>query len=187
MSRLSPIDILHAEFRRRAGGYDRREVRAFLERLSLDVEESLREAQGLRRRLAEAEEELGRLRGAEAELQHAVMAADRIALELKENAKREAQLVLEEAERMRRSRLADVEADLVRARAELDLVDRQRLLFEAQFRALLRAYEAALNAGDSQAGAAPRAYEAALGAGDSQADTASADPEDALLDDSVNS
>ncbi len=169
MSRLSPIDIQHAEFSRRVGGYDRGEVRAFLERLSLDVEESLREAQALRRRLAEAEEELGKLRGAEAELQNAVMVADRIALELKENAKREAQLVLEEAERMRRSRLADVEAELVRARAELDLVTRQRLLFKAQFRALLASYEAALAAGDPQT------------------DAATADPEDALLDDSVNS
>jgi len=33
--RLSPIDIQHAEFPRRLGGYDRREVKAFLERLSV--------------------------------------------------------------------------------------------------------------------------------------------------------
>ncbi len=169
MSRLSPIDIQHAEFSRRAGGYDRREVRAFLERLSLDVEESLRDAQALRRRLVEAEDEVARLRGAEAELQHAVMAADRIAGELKENAKREAQLVLEEAERMRSSRLADVEGGLVRARAELDRVSHQRLLFKEQFRALLRAYEVALLADDAQESAAMT------------------DPEDALLDDSVGS
>lgn len=155
MSRLSPLEILHAEFSRRAGGYDRREVRAFLERVSLEVEEALKEAQQLRRRLSESEEETARLRGAEAELQNAVMAAERIAGDLKENARREAQLIVEEAERMRRARLADVEEGLVRARAGLESALLQRRLFKEQFRALLRAYEAALEADDAQAGLAP--------------------------------
>ena len=54
--RLSPLDILHADFSRSVGGYDRREVRAFLERLSTEVEAALREMQALRQELERAEE-----------------------------------------------------------------------------------------------------------------------------------
>lgn len=177
MSRLTPIDIQHAEFPRRSLGYDRREVRAFLERLALEVEAALKDAQGLRRRLAEAEAEVERLRGAEADLQQVVLAAERIATDVRENAKREAELLLEEAERARRARLEGVESAAVGARAELERLTLQRRLFKEQFRGLLAAYAAALDADDALAPTAPRR-------------TGAAEPDDsaaqgALLDDSA--
>lgn len=175
MSRLSPIDIQHAEFARRTLGYDRREVRAFLERLSLEVEEALRDAQALRRRLADAEQEVARLRSAEAELQGAVLAAERIAGDLKETAKREAQVILDDAERQRRARLADVDGGLLRSRSELEALEQQRRLFKEQFRALLRAYLTALEADDAQAATFDAQARGSL----------AADAADALLDDTV--
>jgi len=89
--RLSPIDIQHAEFSRSVGGYDRKEVRAFLERLSVEVEAGLREAQALRQKLDQAEARMEELKAAEAELQRAVMAAERIATDMKEEAMAEAE------------------------------------------------------------------------------------------------
>lgn len=166
MSRISPIEIEQVEFTRRAGGYDRREVRTFLGRLALEVEEGLKSAQALRRRLAEAEAEVERLRAAEAELQQVVMAAERIAADLKENAKREAQLILAEAERARKARLADIEDGVVAARGELERVTHQRRLFKEQFRAMLAAYSSALDAFP-------------------EATFPTSDPSDALLDDTV--
>ncbi len=197
MSRLTPLDIRHVEFSRRAGGYDRREVKAFMERLALEVEDALRESQGLRKRLSATEAEVARLRNAEAELQTAVMATERIAGDLKETAKREAQLLLDDAERQRRARLADVEDGLLRSHARLGALEMQRRLFKEQFKALLQAYATALEADDDveveatggalEAGGAPEAggppgaaYAARAGR---QARTI--DPEDALLDDTV--
>jgi cell division initiation protein len=184
VSRLTPIDIQHAEFTRRAGGYDRREVKAFLERLALEVEESLKAAQSMRRRLGEAEQEIERLRTAEAELQQVVLAAERIAADLKENAKREAQLIVEEAERMRQARFSDIEAGLVRARGDLERVTQQRRLFKEQFRGLLAAYSAALAADDAQAPTASSPLSSALL--DDDAPNA-ATLADTLLDDTVGS
>lgn len=184
MSRLTPIDIQHAEFAKRAGGYDRREVRAFLERLALEVEEALKAAQSLRRRLGEAEQEIERLRTAEAELQQVVLAAERIAVDLKENAKREAQMIVEEAERMRQARLSDVEAGLVRARGELERVTHQRRLFKEQFRGLLAAYSAALAADDAHAPTAGSDLSSALLDGNAPKAATLADT---LLDDIVGS
>ncbi|HRP46130.1 MAG TPA: DivIVA domain-containing protein [Trueperaceae bacterium] len=184
VSRLTPIDIQHAEFTRRAGGYDRREVKAFLERLALEVEESLKAAQSMRRRLGEAEDEIERLRTAEAELQQVVLAAERIATDLKENAKREAQLIVEDAERMRQARFSDIEASLLRARGELERVTQQRRLFKEQFRGLLAAYSAALAADDAQAPATDAPLSSAL-LGDDAPNAATLAA--TLLDDTVGS
>ena len=55
MSRLSsPCDIQRAEFSLSVGGYDRKEVRALLERLAVEVEAGLRGAQTLRQKLEQA-------------------------------------------------------------------------------------------------------------------------------------
>ncbi len=185
MSRLTPLDIRHVEFSRRAGGYDRREVKAFMERLALEVEDALRESQGLRKRLSATEAEVARLRNAEAELQTAVMATERMAGDLKETAKREAQLLLDDAERQRRARLADVEDGLLRSHARLEALEMQRRLFKEQFRALLQAYATALEADDSAAvrpsGTAPETDLAATAPHEAR----TIDPEEALLDDTV--
>src|SRR5690606_33693157 len=74
--------------------------------------------------------------------------------DLKENAKREAQLVLEAAERQRRERLLGVEEGMHRARADLSRLERERALFKEQFRGLLLAYLRTLDADDGVA--APR-------------------------------
>ncbi len=182
--RLSPIDIQHAEFSRRLGGYDRREVRAFLERLSLEVEESLREVQQLRQELDEMDDEVARLRDAEADLQRAVIAAERIASELKENAKREAQLMLQEADRQRRERLFGIEEGMHQARADLSRMERERSLFREQFRGMLQGYLRSLDAPEPAATKAPsdgRRPSEAQG----QARREGGAPSDALLDDTV--
>ena len=107
--RLSPLEIEHMEFPRGAGGYQRRHVRDFLERVASDVADLLRELQELQGELDASRQQVSELQAKEAELQRAVIAAERIANEIKENAKREAKLILDEAERVRERRLADLD------------------------------------------------------------------------------
>lgn len=144
--RLSPLDIEHMEFPRSAGGYHRGHVRDFLQRVAADVEELLRDMQALHAKLEDSERRVEELQTAEAELQRAVIAAERIGNELRENAKREAQLVLQEAERVRDRRLADIEGSIHRAHIDLDRLERDRNLFREQFRGLLEAYQRSLDA-----------------------------------------
>lgn len=138
--RLSPIDIEHAEFSRSLNGYDRKEVRAFLERLSVEVEASLRELQGLRQKLDAAQARMAELKEVEAELQRAVMAAERMAEEMREVARREADLLVREAQRTSEARRAEAERQLRSAQAELSRVNHEVALFKEQFRGLLQAY-----------------------------------------------
>lgn len=186
MSRLTPIDIQHAEFSRRSLGYDRREVRAFLERLALEVEAALKDTQGLRRRLADAEAEIERLRGSASELQQVVVAAERIAGDVRENAKREARQLVEEAERARRARLDGIEAAVGLAASELDRLRQQKRLFREQFRGLLEAYSAALQADDASGEAPKGAEQPPAGArAPSRAARVAAQPEAATIEDAA--
>lgn len=142
--RLSPIDIQHAEFTRSLNGFDRKEVRAFLERIALEVEGHLREVQALQQELADTQARMTELKAAEAELQRAVVAAERISTDMKENARREAALLLEEAERERQERRRQGDAALQRSQAELARLQHERTLFKEQFRGLLHAYLSSL-------------------------------------------
>lgn len=168
--RLSPLEIEHMEFPRGAGGYQRRHVRDFLERVGEEVGDLLREVQALQSELDAAKQQVGELQAKEAELQRAVIAAERIANEIKENAKREAKLVLDEAERVRERRLADLDNEVSRTRSDLDRLARERGLFREQFRGLLQAYTRSLEAIDGGAGGLQRDDEA--GADDTGADDA---------------
>lgn len=188
--RLSPLDIEHMEFPRSAAGYHRGHVRDFLQRVAADAEEMLREMQTLRAKLEESERRVEELQTAEAELQRAVIAAERIGNELKENARREAQLVLQEAERLRERRLADVEGSIHRARLELDRLERDRNLFREQFRGLLEAYLRSLEATTAAAVERETAERETVERETVERETAereTADPASVLLDDAVGS
>ncbi|HEX7040515.1 MAG TPA: DivIVA domain-containing protein [Trueperaceae bacterium] len=159
--RLSPLEIEHMEFPRGAGGYQRRHVRDFLERVASEVADLLKEVQDLQGELDASRQQVAELQAKEAELQRAVIAAERIANEIKENAKREAKLILDEAERVRERRLADLDAEVARTRADLDRLQREQALFREQFRALLQAYSRSLEALGGKTTAGEDAAEAA--------------------------
>lgn len=138
--RLSPLDIQHMEFARSMSGYHRQQVREFLERIADEREEILRELQTLRDELAKKDAQIEELQSTEKELKRTVIAAERIANELKENARKEADLIVQEAEQRKRETLRSTEEQLSRSRAELERVAHERKLFKEQFRGTLEAF-----------------------------------------------
>ncbi len=166
--RLSPLDIQHMEFPSALNGYPRKQVREFLERVAAELEEVLKENQSLRDEMKRRDQKIDDLQGSEAELKRVVIAAERIANETRENAKREAALIVQEAEQRRNKVISETEqrreklvaeADARRteiltdaenrireARAELLRLEREQRLFREQFRALLQAFARNLEA-----------------------------------------
>ena len=96
--KLTPLDIRHQEFNGAISGYSRRAVRAFLADVSEQVEQLLREAQMLNERIAEQEKRIDEYRHAEDELKRTLVAAERIASEMRASAQKEVELMLREAE-----------------------------------------------------------------------------------------
>ncbi|MEX2536567.1 MAG: DivIVA domain-containing protein [Trueperaceae bacterium] len=143
--KLSPLDIEHMEFTTSVGGFGKRQVREFLERVSEQLEETLRDNQSLRDELKKRDGRIEELQVGEVELKRAVIAAERIANEIKENAKHEASLILREADGQRTNMLREAETRLRSTRAELSRLEREQQLFREQFRGLLRAYDRTLD------------------------------------------
>jgi cell division initiation protein len=150
---MTPLDIEHATFERVPFGYAPRAVRALLERLAAEREATLHEQRRLRDELAACQNEIAELREAGAELQRAVISAERIASEMKENARRTAQVIetqaRADAEAIRRQAITDV----AEAQAELARLERSQSIVREQMRGQLMAFLRAL---DPMAKSAPR-------------------------------
>ena len=96
--RITPLDIRNHVFPRMIGGYAREEVDAFLEMVSDDYEELVRESQALREQVIRLEVQVERLASNEAILQETLVTAQQLSDDLKRTAVKEAETVIGEAE-----------------------------------------------------------------------------------------
>ena len=145
--RLSPLDIRHTQFDTRLGGYSKRQVRDWLEKVAEQTEELLRNQKKLRNELEQRTKEVETLRETELELKRAVSAAERLSHEMKQNAKREAELTLRDAEQRKGDILRETRQRHKELMNDVTRLERERDLFREQFRGMLRAFERSLDAG----------------------------------------
>lgn len=143
--KLSPLEIQHMEFSRAVNGYNRHQVRDFLERVADEQEDLARDLRSLREELQSQLERMQELQAAEADLKRAVIAAERIGNQIKENARKEAELVVKEAEQLKEDIVRDAEQRLRSARAELARLERAQTVFREQFRGMLQGFERSLD------------------------------------------
>ena len=142
---LTPLDIRYQEFRQALRGYSVVEVREYLGRVA-DVQSALiEENERLRKQIRDLEAELARCREGEAELKRAVVAAERIAREIKTQAEREAELIRRETETERQAALQELIEQMKRVKSDIEQLRNERDLFVSQFRALLESYLASLD------------------------------------------
>ena len=142
---LTPLDIRYQEFRQGLRGYAVAEVREYLGRVA-DIQTALiEENEHLRSYIRNLEAELAKSKEGEAELKRAVVAAERIAREIKAQAEREAELIRRETEAERQAALQELIEQMKRIKTEIEQVRNERELFVGQFRALLEGYLASLD------------------------------------------
>jgi cell division initiation protein len=97
--RITPMDIRQQQFTvRMFRGFDVQEVDTFLEDLASDYEALLKENTLLKEHLQAAEERTRGLEQRERMLQETLVTTQRMVEEMKDNARREAQLLIKEAE-----------------------------------------------------------------------------------------
>ena len=137
---ITPVELHHLELRRGLLGYHRKPVDDLIEEVARSYEEVWRQRADFADRIEQLEGELARHRDLETLLRTTLVSAERSAHELKDQARREAALVVEEAHAEAR--------EVTRAAA----AERERLLADARkIRALLRAALEAVE--DTEAGA----------------------------------
>ncbi|GEM_PF-463028 len=96
--RITPLDIRKQEFRRSMRGLDSDEVYAFLATIADEYETILTDNKALKDRLLELDDKVQEYRNMEKTLRNTLLTAERVNVEAKENARREAGLIIKEAE-----------------------------------------------------------------------------------------
>ncbi|MCK4539517.1 MAG: DivIVA domain-containing protein, partial [Candidatus Krumholzibacteria bacterium] len=96
--RITPLDIRKQEFKKTMRGLDSDEVYAFLNTVAEEYETVLSDNKRLRERIVELEERLKEFKSMETNLRNTLLTAERLTVEAKENARKEAGLIVREAE-----------------------------------------------------------------------------------------
>jgi cell division initiation protein len=117
---VSPLDLRQQKFNTALRGYDKVEVTAFLVAAADDYEAALREADRLRQENARLEVLLNEHREQERALKTTLLAAQRLADDIKTNAQEEAQRVIRDAESRSAVLLEKSQARLEDIQREID-------------------------------------------------------------------
>ena len=96
--RITPLDIQQKQFPMKFRGFDVEEVYAFLEIVREEMEDLLRENASLKEQVHRAENQIKEYRDMETTLRETLMTAQQMVEEYKTNARKEAELLLREAE-----------------------------------------------------------------------------------------
>ena len=126
---IAPVEIRHVTLKKSFfGGYRKKRVNELLDEVAHSFEEVWREREDLRDKVHQLETELRRHRELESLLRETLVTAEKSVIELKDQARSEAELIVREAHTAARSITQDA------------LAQRERLIGEAaRVRALLQA------------------------------------------------
>lgn len=149
---LTPIDIQQQQFPSRWRGVDGAEVQAFLELVAAQMTELARENQEMRNDLRRVRRELDEYKERENTLKDAMLTAHRAVEDIREQAQKEAELIIGQAEMKVERVLQSAEARMGQLHGEIGDLRRQRARLTEELRAVLKTHERFLEVeGESQA------------------------------------
>lgn len=136
---LTPLDIHNKEFSKGFRGYNEDEVNEFLDQIIKDYEALIRQNKDFEERIAQLNEKLNHFSNIEESLSKSIIIAQETAEEVKANAKKEAQLIIKEAEKN-----ADriINESLMKSRKialEIEELKKRAAIFRTRFKTLLQA------------------------------------------------
>ncbi|MBI4635797.1 MAG: DivIVA domain-containing protein [Candidatus Rokubacteria bacterium] len=139
--RISPLDIRQQQFTVRVfRGFDTHEVDAFLEDVAQDYESVIKENSLLKEQLAMLEERARGIAEREKTLQETLVTTHRLAEEMKEASKREAQLLERETELRCEKLLEEARAEEAKIRTATQMLKRTRHQLFEELRTTLERY-----------------------------------------------
>jgi cell division initiation protein len=117
---VTPIDMRQREFTTAMRGFDRAEVTAFLTEAAGEYELALRENDRLRQEIVRLETSLHQFRELEGSLKTTLMNAQKVAEDMRENALKEAQRLVREAETQAEVLVQGAQGKIDAAQREVD-------------------------------------------------------------------
>lgn len=154
--RITPMDIRQQQFTVRTfGGFNRQEVEAFLDDVAEDYKQLVKENALLKEQLVVLEERSRGIEDREKMLQDTLVTTQRLAEEMKESARREANLLVREAELQGDKFLEEARAEEAKIKAEILALKRTRRQLAEGLRVTLDMYQRLLAEEFGDAGAGP--------------------------------
>lgn len=144
--KLTPLDIQQQQFRSALWGFDQKEVDAFLDLVANSFEDLIRDNNNLRDELRRKEALLEEHRERERTLKETMITATRVSDEIKEGARKEAEIIIGAAEVQAEQIIQNAHTRLVRIMDELNELKRQRAQFEGGLRSMITTHQKLLDA-----------------------------------------
>ncbi|WP_054635263.1 DivIVA domain-containing protein [Thalassobacillus sp. C254] len=136
---LTPLDIHNKEFTRGFRGYDEDEVNEFLDQVIKDYETVIREKNELFEKVDELEERLEHFSNIEETLNKSILVAQESAEEVRRNSKKEAQLIVKEAEKNADRIINDALSKSRKISLEIEELKKQASVYRMRFKMLIEA------------------------------------------------
>lgn len=134
---LTPVEIRHVQLRRRPLGYERRATDELLEEIVASFEDVWRERADLREELERTEGEIARFKELEVLLRQTLVSAERSADDIRAQARREADLILERARAEARETTLRAENERERLNGEIRRLRSLESDMRAEYKAFL--------------------------------------------------
>lgn len=154
---LTPLDVRRTEFPAALRGYDKARVDEFRDRVANELERLTRINQELESKAKGFHEQLRAFRERDKALNDALVSAQQLRAEVREQADRESQLVRREARAEGERIIDDARVELRRIASEIEGLERARRAYLAQFRSMVARQLAELDAIPDAVAARPSA------------------------------
>ncbi len=134
---LTPLDIHNKEFSKGFRGYSDVEVDEFLDEVVREFELLLKENSALREELDALNSRVEQYRQLEDTLHNTLVVAQQTAEEVKENARKEAEMILSDAKTKADNMLREKEAELKEVNSQLEILRKETKAFKAKVKSQL--------------------------------------------------
>ncbi|HAM52314.1 MAG TPA: hypothetical protein DCP92_17070 [Nitrospiraceae bacterium] len=138
--RITPLDIQQKQFPMRFRGFDVEEVYAFLEVVREQMEDLLRENALLKEQVQRAENQIKEYRDMETTLRETLMTAQQMVEDYKTNARKEAELLIKEADLRADSLLKEAQERVVKIHEDIIDLKGIRRHFKEELRRLIESH-----------------------------------------------
>ena len=142
---LTPLDIQQQKFKTRIRGFDVREVDAFLEQVANVFESLQRTHKGMQEEVRRLEIEIQGYRKREETFKRALLNSQKVLDQMKDNARKSAELIIAEAEVKAEKILNNAHNRLAQLHEDISELKRQRTQIEVQIGSIVEAHSKLLD------------------------------------------
>ena len=135
---ITPLDIENKKFSKQmVNGYNVDEVDEFLDEITADYEKLYKENKALKDNAEELHNDVGQYKDIESTLQNTLIIAQKTADEVQNVAKKQAEQIIKDAEYQEKTKLDEINTQLMIKEKELDELKKQFSVYKAKMESLL--------------------------------------------------